>query len=217
MGGDFLEGGYIQSLIYFCATLNYLLIKKRHKTINYQDKSFHYFDKLLRPSNKSLIFITNDLNNLKIKIDMDKSLKNFYVSKIILRVCAKYRTTHSVSESLEILSSQIDSHADISHADTATIRYLNWCIPSLGFIGTIFGISGALNIAASGDINSITSILGVAFDTTLVSLVVNIYLTLKCNQLQTRTDKQLIYMKDYITDHLINNIEVKGHEEKVSA
>lgn len=217
LGGDFLEGGYIQSVIYFCGVLNLLLIRERQKVILYQDKSYKSLDKVLRPANKKIIFITSDLQDLKNSIEESKKLSSYYISKIIVRVCAKFRTTQSISESMDILNGQFESRAELDYADTSIIRYLNWCVPSFGFIGTIFGISGALNIAGGGDINAITSILGVAFDTTLVSLVVNIFLTLKCNQLESRSDKQLVEMKDYITDHLINNIEVRSYEEKVSA
>lgn len=69
-------------------------------------------------------------------------------------------------------------------------RYLNWAIPILGFIGTVYGISlaadGIQKIIASqqsltqlsDELSGAISPLGIAFDTTLIALSLSIVLTL---------------------------------------
>lgn len=75
-------------------------------------------------------------------------------------------------------------------------RYLNWAIPILGFIGTVFGISlasdGIQRIISnqqglaqlSNELGKAISPLGIAFDTTLIALSLSIVLTLLQTMLQ---------------------------------
>ena len=71
------------------------------------------------------------------------------------------------------------------NSDKAYLSYSIWAVPSIGFIGTILGISNALlqahtAVSAStqagqvASIQLITSTLAIAFDTTLVSLLLSL-------------------------------------------
>ena len=67
------------------------------------------------------------------------------------------------------------------------IRYIAWAIPSVGFIGTVRGIGDALgqaHKAIEGDIFGVTKSLGVAFNSTLIALIISIVLMFLLYQLQ---------------------------------
>ena len=97
------------------------------------------------------------------------------------------------------------------------IRYLAWAIPSIGFIGTVFGISGALANAAdavAGDISGITSMLGTAFDTTLVSLFLSVILMFQLHRVQQREESLILNIQDYIIANFVNRIYVPKKERQ---
>ena len=82
------------------------------------------------------------------------------------------------------------------------IKYFAWAVPSIGFIGTVIGIGDALGNAhnvigqtaeyqTKGQIQLITGQLGIAFDTTLISLLLSIVLVLLIHVL-TRREEHLI-------------------------
>ena len=82
------------------------------------------------------------------------------------------------------------------------IKYFAWAVPSIGFIGTVIGIGHALGNAhnvigqgaeyqTKGQIQIITGQLGVAFDTTLVSLLLSIVLVL-CLHVVSRREEHLL-------------------------
>lgn len=82
------------------------------------------------------------------------------------------------------------------------VKYFAWAVPSIGFIGTVIGIGNALGNAhnvigqnaeyqTKGQIQVITGQLGIAFDTTLVSLLLSIVLVLLIHIL-TRREEHLI-------------------------
>lgn len=71
------------------------------------------------------------------------------------------------------------------------VQYAIWAIPTIGFIGTVRGMSQALAIADSPEkISEVTSYLGVAFDTTLISLLLITVLML----VQSRFDRYVFRM-----------------------
>lgn len=97
------------------------------------------------------------------------------VSQLVERQL-KRRSTSRLDEDLRELS---DRDADAQHASYAIVRINCWAMPMLGFLGTVIGISDTLGqmdaqALASGSqdaVNSLTSGLYVAFDTTAVGLV----------------------------------------------
>lgn len=87
----------------------------------------------------------------------------------------------------------------------AILRYINWAIPILGFIGTVLGISLAadgiqkiINSDGGGmsefssDLGQAIAPLGIAFDTTLIALSLSILLMLLQTLLQRREENILI-------------------------
>ena len=86
----------------------------------------------------------------------------------------------STVETHEMLNSQLEMMQYRLEVDFNLVRYISWLIPTLGFIGTVVGISDALSfagipgMAASDDfLPQLTSALAVAFNTTLVALVMS--------------------------------------------
>lgn len=88
----------------------------------------------------------------------------------------KRRHTQQMDEDLRDLA---DQDGEAQHASHGIIRIICWAMPMLGFLGTVLGISDTLGhmdaqALASGSqeaMNSLTSGLYVAFDTTAVGLI----------------------------------------------
>ena len=85
-------------------------------------------------------------------------------------------------------------------SENSIIRYLIWAIPSVGFIGTVRGIGGALanaDQAIQGNISLMTENLGVAFNSTFVALLISIVLMFFFHQLQKVQDENIINIQKY--------------------
>ena len=112
---------------------------------------------------------------------------------------------------------QIQSEMNLNYLDTSfsIIRYLAWSIPSIGFIGTVIGISGALgkvDQAAAGDLSAVTALLGTAFDTTLVALFLSIILMFRVHRVQQTEELFIISVQDYLMTNFVNRIYVPKAE-----
>jgi biopolymer transport protein ExbB/TolQ len=122
----------------------------------------------------------------------------------------RYAGTRNVQNLSDAVESSVESLAVRQEADNSMIRYLIWAIPSIGFIGTVRGIGEALSLAdkaLAGDIAGMTNSLGVAFNSTLVALLISILLMFLFHQLQRLQDGQMVDIQAYCDRYLLARIK----------
>lgn len=122
----------------------------------------------------------------------------------------RYAATKSVQNLSDAIESNLDALAIRQDSENTMIRYLIWAIPSIGFIGTVRGIGQALSLAdqaLAGDIAGMTDSLGVAFNSTLVALLISIFLMFLFHQLQRLQDSQRLDTQAYCEKYLLNRIK----------
>ncbi len=89
-------------------------------------------------------------------------------------------------------------------------NYLLQAISSLGFIGTVLGLSVAIGLGDQAKTEQgmglITQNLNVAFDTTIVALVLGLFLTYRYHSYLEKLDTFFSQTKSYILDNLISRI-----------
>jgi biopolymer transport protein ExbB/TolQ len=122
----------------------------------------------------------------------------------------RYAGTRNVQNLSDAIESSIEALAVRQDAENSMIRYLIWAIPSIGFIGTVRGIGEALSFAdkaLAGDIAGMTNSLGVAFNSTLVALLISILLMFLFHQLQRLQDGQLVDIQAYCDRYLLARIK----------
>lgn len=206
LGGNFTGGGYIQSLTYLAFFLSLFDIFQKKKILQ---KELKQFKRKLLPTNTKALIMAKDIKELQFKmIDLENAKKGGLLSDMIKKACTKFRSNNSIPEIMEVISAQTEINKEKSESAQSDIRYLTWVIPSIGFIGTVLGISQALMVANSGDMNIITSTLGVAFDTTLISLILSIIVMWFFHGLQEKTDNLHANIKEYVLENLVNRIEL---------
>jgi biopolymer transport protein ExbB/TolQ len=121
----------------------------------------------------------------------------------------RYSATRNVQNLSDAIESNLDALAVRQDSENTMIRYLIWAIPSIGFIGTVRGIGQALSMAdqaLAGDIAGMTDSLGIAFNSTLVALLISIFLMFLFHQLQRLQDTQILDTQAYCEKYLLNRI-----------
>jgi len=205
LGGDIVNGGYVQIATYLAFIWSWFEVKEKLVVIQRERKAFKL--NIISTDNKHVL-MPQDINNLKFKIIEFEKKDKYLLLDLIKKACTKFRTTGSIGELIDIVSIQVEIFQEKAESGQSVIRYLTWVIPSIGFVGTVIGISQALVIANSGDMEAITMTLGVAFDTTLVALVLSIIIMWYVHELQEETDRFHSDLKEFVIENLINKIEV---------
>lgn len=206
LGGDVINGGYIQTLTYLAFFWSWFEVREKLIVIARERKAFRMN---LIPTGEKIVFMPSDINNLKFKLIEFEKKDKYILSDLLKKACTKFHTSKSLSELIDIVSIQIEVSQEKAEGDQSIIRYLTWVIPSIGFVGTVLGISQALIVANSGDMDKITSLLGVAFDTTLIALILSIIIMWFVHKLQEETDRYHSDLKEFVIDNLINKIEIR--------
>lgn len=124
----------------------------------------------------------------------------------------RFASTKNIQNVSEAVKSICDTETDRLDSELSMIRYIAWAIPSIGFIGTVRGIGDALGQAykaVQGDIAGVTASLGVAFNSTLVALVISIILMFMVHQLQLIQERLVLDTQAYCDQRLINHMQVR--------
>jgi biopolymer transport protein ExbB/TolQ len=135
-----------------------------------------------------------------------------FLPRLIHRVVTQFQTTRSVDQANALLNSSLELFLHEIDLRYSMIRYVIWVIPALGFIGTVMGISLALAYAGAADLQDplllagLTKQLAVAFDTTLLALVLSAVLVLAQHLVQAYEERSLNQAGQYCLDNLINRL-----------
>lgn len=139
-----------------------------------------------------------------------------FLPRLIQRVILQFQASRSVDQANALLNSSLELYLHEIDLRYSMIRYVVWVIPTLGFIGTVIGISLALAFAGEVDVQDptllaeLTKRLAVAFNTTLLALVMSAVLVLLQHVVQAREEGALNQAGQYCLDNLINRLYEEG-------
>ena len=207
LGGSW-PGGAIQFFTFFPFFWALIMLGSKTRRLDWENKALRLD---LLPKDEHKVMLPDEINELRLKLSDISDWKDSVMVKTLKIACTKFRANKSVQETMDVV--QIQSEMNLNYLDTSfgMIRYLAWSIPSIGFIGTVIGISGALgkaDQAAAGDLSAVTALLGTAFDTTLVALFLSIILMYRIHRVQQIEELFIISIQDHLMTNFVNRIYV---------
>lgn len=132
--------------------------------------------------------------------------------RALLGALARFGATRNVQDASTVAHGICQSEADRLDSDLAMLRYIAWAIPAIGFIGTVRGIGDALSQAhkaVTGDISGVTEGLGVAFNSTLIALLLSILLMFLMQQLQRVQERRVLDAETWLDQKVIRNLQAR--------
>lgn len=164
------------------------------------------------PEDETTLLIKEDMNELVRRLKSHHS----ELADVIRSLALRFQAGNAVDETHALLNTRLELWQYQLDIQYSMIRYWIWLIPTLGFIGTVVGISRALGAAAEIDPNSktllaeLTPKLGVAFDTTLLALLMSAVLVFIMHWVQGREEQALRDSGEYCVKHFITRLYVKS-------
>lgn len=206
LGGS--SRGYIQALIYGLFIYSTLELLEKRKHIQKQHGGFRLG---LLPVQDQLVISPDEVAQIKLNtIQIEKNGENYLVGDFIKKACTQYRNDKSISETLQVFNAQVETSKEEAEGDLEIVRYLLSAIISLGFIGTLIGLSTSIGMAHLAKtvegMPQITRNLNIAFDTTLVALLVGLVLNFFYHRYLKDLDTFYSRAKSYVIDNLISRI-----------
>lgn len=165
----------------------------------------------------SILYRRKDLAPVFMALKSDSTSTHYFLQRALLRIVQQFQTSSSTDQANSVLNSSLELMQHEVELKYNMIRYLVWLIPTLGFIGTVIGI--ALALSAAGDMPSLedsaaiklwvanlTTKLAVAFNTTLLALIMSAALVFIMHMAQGREELTLNYVGQYCLDRLVNRL-----------
>ena len=124
----------------------------------------------------------------------------------------RFGSTRNIQDVANAAHAYCVSEGERLDSELSMVRYIAWAIPSVGFIGTVRGIGQALgqaHKAIEGDIFDVTQSLGVAFNSTLIALLISIFLMFLLHQLQLVQERYILDAEAYCDQHLTRHLHTR--------
>jgi len=138
------------------------------------------------------------------------------------RILRAYIESGSRKTAVELALDDSSFYLSASEASYTVPRILVWAIPILGFIGTVVGISSAVNgfsgfLAEAGEIEQIkegigtvTSGLAIAFDTTLLALLLSVLVMIPLVFVERLESRLLLAIDVYLNEQLLPKLKERS-------
>jgi biopolymer transport protein ExbB/TolQ len=147
--------------------------------------------------------LQRELNNLP------AAQRRSLVPRAMLAALHRFDSARNIQDVSEAARAICDAEGERLESELSLIRYIAWAIPSIGFIGTVRGIGEALgraHMAVEGEIAGVTESLGVAFNSTLIALLISIVVMFLVHQLQLAQERFVLDANAYCEDKLVRRL-----------
>ncbi len=150
-----------------------------------------------------------DLVSALKEFDASERYKQTPLLRTVRAAIRRLIITQNVQNAADAIDQTIESLTAKNDNELAVLKYICWAVPSIGFVGTVRGIGAAMaqaDSAVAGDIGPMTESLGIAFNSTLVALVISIFLMMVLFYLQSKQDSHIERIQVFCEEKLIERV-----------
>jgi biopolymer transport protein ExbB/TolQ len=136
--------------------------------------------------------------------------QSYLFARSLKAALQRFASTGNIQDASSAVSEVCDTESDRLDSELSMVRYIAWAIPSIGFIGTVRGIGDALgqaDKAVQGDITGVTASLGVAFNSTLIALIISIVVMFLLHQLQLSQERLVLDTHGGLDSDLLQHLK----------
>lgn len=200
-----------QIACYACFVWAAMLLALRWREVRRQRQAFTLN---LLPTDETLRILPEDARPLQRRVShLSERGGPYLLSSMIHLALSKFAVSRSPQDANQTVQVQADVELGRMGTSLATVQYLAWAIPALGFLGTVRGIGLALTVAPTLTDESLpdflhvtTRCLAVAFDTTLVALFLSLVLMYVLHAVQRDQEDLVLDCLEYCLEHLITRL-----------
>ncbi len=197
-----------QIACYACFVWAGFILMGRYLEVRRQQRAFGLE---LLPEGQCIL--VEDARDLQRRIDDRVGRRGPYILASMLRLAlGKFATSRNSRDVADIVRTQADVDLGRLVSSMATVHYLAWAIPSIGFLGTVRGLAGSLSLggetkqAVGAFIRHATTHLNVAFDCTLVALALSLVVMFLLHTVQREEEGLVIDCQQYCLEHLVSRL-----------
>ncbi len=169
-----------------------------------------YLHEQLLPQDEHTILEGPDLGPIRRRVAGKFDHDSGFLPSMIDLVILQFQSSNSVEQSASVLNTHLELTTNRLDLRYGLVRFIAWIVPTLGFIGTVYGLGASL--ASAGDpskalnLPEVARTLGVGFDCTMVALMQSAVLVFLLHLVQEKEETALNNAADYTLRNLINRL-----------
>jgi biopolymer transport protein ExbB/TolQ len=208
-----------QVACYVCAVWAGLILQSRYREVLRQRQAFGMD---LLPTEEGARILPEDARPLARKVEQVTARRPFILANMIRLGLGKYAISKSAPDVAEVVRNQADVEGSRLVSTMGTVHYLAWAIPAIGFVGTVRGLAGAFGMAGVTNLDmaaftrQATDQLKIAFDCTLVALMLSLVLMYLVHVVQRAEEMLVVESQEYCQEHLLLRLYDPSAVEGVS-
>ncbi len=165
----------------------------------------------LLPEDPQTVLQAHDLSALRHRVANQSDGEHGFLPSLIDMCILQFQSGRSVDQTVAVMTSSLELIEHRVDMRYNLVRYLSWLVPTIGFIGTVIGLSTGLQAAAANsggplDIGVVAGRLAVGFDTTLVALAESAIIVYLIHVMNEQEEKAVNLAGSYVLRNLINRL-----------
>lgn len=160
------------------------------------------------PEDDETVLQAHDLGPIRHQVAKAFDGEHGFLPSLIDMCILQFQASRSVDQTVSVLNSSLELIAHRVDLRYSMLRYIVWVIPTIGFIGTVIGIAWTLYQVDPNapDLRKLTGSLAVAFNTTLVALILSAILVFFLHLVQRWEERSVNNAGHYTLKNLINRL-----------
>ncbi len=164
----------------------------------------------LLPTDDETILQWHDLPNIRLRVAKLFDSEHGFIPALIDLTVLQFQLSRSVDQTMAVFNSQLELIQHRVDLRYGLVRYIAWLVPTLGFIGTVIGLGGALagvpEDPSKVSMYEIAHTLSVGFDCTMVALAESAVLVYILHIAQEHEEQAVNLAGSYTLKNLINRL-----------
>lgn len=164
------------------------------------------------PEDDQTVLQVRDLGPIRRRVAAAFDRENGFLPSLINLAILQFQASRSTDQTAAVVSNSLELIAHRVDMRYGVVRFIAWLVPTLGFIGTVYGLGASLAEAGDPtrqlDTKEVAKTLAVGFDCTMVALMQSAVLVFFLQLVQEREETAVNHSGDYVLRNLINRLYV---------
>ncbi len=173
------------------------------------EREHTFTDYRLLPEDEATVLQSADLAPIRRTVAKLYDKEHGFLPSLIDLCILQFQSGRSIDQTVSVMTSSLELIQHRVDLRYSMVRYIAWFVPTLGFIGTVFGLGAALaEVPSDGkiDMGVLAHTLAVGFDCTMVALVESAILVFFLHIVQEKEEHAVNVAGAYTLRNLINRL-----------
>jgi biopolymer transport protein ExbB/TolQ len=168
-----------------------------------------FLTRRLLPEDEETVLQYPDLGPIRRQVAKAFDGEHGFLPSLIDLSVLQFQASRSVDQTVAVMNHALELIAHRVDLRYGLIRFIAWMVPTVGFIGTVYGLGASLYEAGSQaeiNVQETARTLGVGFDCTMVALMQSAVLVFVMHLVQEKEEMSVNLAGGYCLRNLINRL-----------